>query len=101
MGRHMRDFDFAASYPSRHVASTYDTPAYGLVVLGQYAAVMIAFSAIPGIIAGTGLLQFKPWARKLGIAVSIVDILFLFPVHVIVGIYGLVMLTKSEALFRD
>ena len=96
MGRHMQNFDFSATYPSNSVQWSYFDPSFGLVLFERWALVAIVFAAIPGIIAGVGMLKFKPWARKLGIAVSIVDIVLLFPLHLFAGIYGLVMLTKSD-----
>lgn len=96
MGRHMHDFDFAASYPAHGVEWSYFQPSYGFVLFARYFVLMIIFSAIPGIIAGAGMLKVKPWARILGIVVSIVDIVLLFPVHLLLGVYGLVMLTKGE-----
>jgi hypothetical protein len=97
MGRHMNNFDFAASYPAHGVEWSYTDPAYVNVMIERYAAAIIVFSAIPGVIIGVGLLRSKPWALKLGIVVSIVDIVLLFPLYLLLGIYGLVMLTKSEA----
>src|SRR5580700_7644119 len=101
MGRHMHDFDFSATYPGHNVEWSYFEPANGFILFARWAALAIIFSAMPGIIAGAGMLKFKPWARKLGIMVSVVNIVLLFPLHLFVGIYGLVMLTKGGALFRD
>jgi hypothetical protein len=51
--------------------------------------------SLPGLIAGVGLLQFKPWARILAIIISALD-LFGFPFHTALGIYGLWVLLNRE-----
>jgi hypothetical protein len=59
-------------------------------------------TSIPGLVAGWGLLKFRPWARILGIVVSILGLLVI-PIGTIIGIYGLwVLLNKdTERLFGD
>jgi len=58
--------------------------------------------SVPGIVAGWGLLNFKPWARILTIVLSALNLLN-FPVGTAIGVYGLwVMLNQeTEAMFRD
>jgi hypothetical protein len=51
--------------------------------------------AIPGIIAGWGLLNRRPWARIVIIILSILA-LIRFPLGTIVGVYGLWVLLSSE-----
>ena len=97
IGRNMHDFDFAASYPAHGSDWSYYAPAYPFILFARWAVLAITFSAIPGIVAGVGMLQFKPCARKVGMAVSIANIVLLFPLHLLLGIYGLVILTKHEA----
>jgi hypothetical protein len=60
---------------------------------------LFAFS-LPGLIAGIGLLYFKPWARIVGIVLSAVALLG-FPWITILGVYGLwVLFSKdTERLF--
>jgi Predicted membrane protein (DUF2127) len=55
-----------------------------------------------GIAAGIGLLRRAPWGRVLGIVASIMNILLLNPLHIGIGIYGLVVLTDKAtvALFE-
>jgi hypothetical protein len=57
--------------------------------------------SVPGIVAGWGLLNFKPWARILTIVLSALNLLN-FPVGTAIGVYGLwVMLNQeTEAMFR-
>jgi hypothetical protein len=61
---------------------------WGLILL------LIAASALLGVIAGYGLLQFAPWARILCIVVSILHLLNAssFGVTTILGIYSLIIL---------
>ena len=61
--------------------------------------ILFAFS-LPSIIAGIGLLYFRPWARILGIVLSAIALLG-FPWVTLIGAYGLwVLFSKNtEALF--
>jgi hypothetical protein len=77
--------------------------AIALPILGITGAGLVAFvllTSVPGIIAGWGLLKFRPWARILGIVLSILA-LIMIPLGTIVGVYGLwVLLSKdTERLF--
>ena len=65
--------------------------AIAVPVLGFIGAVLfflIAVLAVPGIIAGIGLLKYRPWARILTIVLSALQ-LFSVPIGTAVGIYGL------------
>ena len=57
--------------------------------------------SLPGIIAGYGLLQFRPWARIVTIVLSAMNLMN-FPFGTLVGAYGLwVMLSaETEPLIR-
>jgi hypothetical protein len=68
-------------------------PVIGIV--GFAICALIALISIPGIIAGVGLLKFRPWARMLGIVLSALDLLHV-PLGTILGIYGLWVLLKPE-----
>jgi hypothetical protein len=73
-------------------------------ILGAIATFVFALAfllSIPGIIAGVGLLQFRPWARTLMIVLSAIHI-FNFPVGTALGVYGLWALLAPEttALFN-
>src|SRR5947208_2401757 len=52
--------------------------------------------SLPGIVVGIGLLRFRPWARILGIVLSVFD-LILVPIGTIVGAYGLFVLFSKDA----
>ena len=55
----------------------------------------VALLAIPGLIAGYGLLKFRPWARMLTIVLAVFE-LIRFPFGTILGIYSLWVLLSSE-----
>jgi len=79
----------------RHIA----IPIIGIVGLGICA--LVTLLSVPGIIAGAGLLKFRPWARTLTIVLSALDLLHV-PLGTALGIYGLWVLLKpeTELLFR-
>ena len=58
------------------------------------AAIMVAF-ALPGLLAGYGLLTLKPWARPLTIVLGVLD-LFRFPLGTILGVYTLWVMLSTE-----
>jgi hypothetical protein len=71
------------------------------IVGGVIALLLLVFSA-PSIVAGVGLIFFKPWARILAIVVSILHLLNI-PLGTVLGIYGLWVLFSpgSESLFMS
>lgn len=71
-------------------------------ITGTVLTIFLLILALPGLIAGWGLLSFKPWARILGIVLCVVNLLF-FPYGTAVGIYGLwVLFNKdTERLFSN
>jgi hypothetical protein len=73
-------------------------PIVGAVGVGLF-LFLLALS-LPGIIAGVGLLQFRPWARLLTIILSALNLMNI-PIGTLVGGYGLwVMLSaETEPLF--
>lgn len=72
-----------------------------LVVVGGIVTIFILLISIPGIVAGVGLLQFRPWARVLTIVLSALELLHV-PFGTALGIYGLWVLLSNgtETLFR-
>ena len=64
--------------------------------------ILVLICAVPGIVAGIGLLKFRPWARILTIVLSALN-LFNVPIGTAVGVYGLWTLLNSETeqLFRS
>ena len=73
----------------------------GIGLAGSFAAVVVAMLAIPGFIAGYGLLKFRPWARILTIVLSVLQLIH-FPYGTALGVYGLWVLLSSDgaAQFR-
>jgi uncharacterized membrane protein (DUF2068 family) len=67
------------------------TGAAGIFIAG----LLIAIS-LPGLIAGVGLLKFRPWARILAIIVGALHLLS-FPLGTALGVYALVVLLNQEA----
>jgi hypothetical protein len=66
---------------------------FGLI--GGVTFLLIVMVSIPGLIAGIGLLSFRPWARILTLIVSALN-LFNIPFGTAVGIYGFWVLLKDE-----
>ena len=74
-------------------------PVLGLA--GTALGMMLLVLALPGLVTGWGLLSFKPWARILGLVLSVLNLLNI-PFGTALGIYGLwVLLNKDvERLFN-
>jgi hypothetical protein len=82
-----------------------DDAAVAVPVLGAVGGVIFLFITIlslPSIIAGVGLLSFRPWARILTIIISAIDLIN-FPIGTALGFYGLWVLLSQEgtALFTQ
>ena len=68
-----------------------------LGITGTALAAFLLALSLPGIIAGFGLLKYRPWARILTIVLCALNIMN-FPIGTILGIYGLwVMLSEDGA----
>ena len=61
------------------------------VALGAF----ILMLSLPGIVAGIGLLKYRPWARILTIVLSALNLIN-FPFGTILGIYGLYVMLSEE-----
>jgi len=77
--------------------------AIALPIIGIVGMAVVGFAlalSLPGLFAGWGLLTLKPWARILGLVLSILHLLNI-PFGTVLGIYGLwVLLNKdTERLF--
>jgi len=74
-------------------------PIVGAIGVGLFLFLLAV--SLPGIIAGVGLLRFRPWARIVTIVLSALNLMN-FPLGTLVGAYGLwVMLSaETEPLFR-
>ena len=71
-----------------------------LGAVGGFIFLFLAVLSLPGIIAGVGLLSFRPWARILTIVLSVFELLN-FPFGTALGFFGLWVLLSPEgaALF--
>ena len=69
--------------------------------IGGLIFVILLVLSLPSLIAGIGLLQFKPWARMLTIVLSVLHI-FNIPFGTALGVYGLwaLLSPEGEAIFR-
>jgi hypothetical protein len=65
-------------------------------ITGMAVIVLTVALAIPGLVVGIGLLKFRPWARVLGIVLSIFDLIWV-PLGTIIGAYGLFVLFSKDA----
>jgi len=70
--------------------------------IGGVIFLVLCVIGIPGIVAGIGMLKFRPWGRILGIIVSAIDLIHV-PFGTAFGIYGLwVLLSREgEQLFQN
>lgn len=73
-----------------------------LPLIGVGIVVLLAVISAPAIIAGWGLLNFRPWARVLTIVISALHLLSI-PFGTALGVYGLWVLlsAQTEPLFRQ
>jgi hypothetical protein len=73
-----------------------------LGIAGTALAGFFGIFSLPSLITGYGLLNFKPWARIVGIVLSAIS-LIMIPFGTIAGAYGLwVLLSKeTERLFSS
>ena len=85
-------------------ASPPEDAAIAIPIIGLTGMALVALLlclSLPGLLAGWGLLNFRPWARILGIVLAILN-LFTIPFGTLLGIYALwVLLNKqTERLFE-
>src|SRR5689334_22149460 len=67
-----------------------------LSVVGTSVGLLLAILALPGMLAGYGLLKGRPWGRVLAIVVAILGLIN-FPVGTAIGIYALWVLLQPAA----
>lgn len=73
-------------------------PVIGL--LGNTSFVLVITASLLGVFAGIGLWSLSPWARPLGIAVSLVQI-FVIPFGTLLGAAGLLLLCRKRSLNKS
>jgi hypothetical protein len=66
-----------------------------LGIIGGFVFILILVLSLPGLVAGIGLVQFRPWARMLTIILSAFDLLSI-PLGTALGIYGLWVMLNPE-----
>ena len=69
--------------------------------IGSFIVGLMLLLSVPRILAGVGLLKFRPWARVLAIVLSILGLVN-FPFGTALGVYGLWVLLSggTTPLFR-
>jgi hypothetical protein len=66
-----------------------------LGITGTALAAFLLILSLPGIVAGIGLLKFRPWARILTIVISALNLVH-FPLGTILAVYGLWVMLSEE-----
>ena len=64
-------------------------------IAGTALTVYLLALSLPGLVAGIGLLKYKPWARILAIVLSTLHLIN-FPIGTILGVYALYVLFSEE-----
>ncbi len=67
------------------------------MIVGSILAGMVVLTSIPGMVAGAGLLKFKPWARILALILGLLNLPG-FPVGTVLGIYTIWALLDTESI---
>ncbi len=67
-----------------------------LFIVGTGVAMLLGMLAIPGVIAGWGLLARRSWARILALVVAILGLLN-FPIGTLIGFYTIWVLLQDAA----
>lgn len=67
-----------------------------LTIVGAFVAIVLTTFALPGIVAGYGLLRRQSWARILSMIVAFFGLLN-FPLGTALGIYSFYVLLQDEA----
>jgi hypothetical protein len=77
--------------------ATVATTGIGALMGGFIAAfgIFALIISLPGVIAGWGLLTYRPWARTLTIILSILNVVT-FPLGTALGVYGLLIMFNPE-----
>jgi hypothetical protein len=82
-----------------------DEAALAIPIIGIAGTAVIALLLVlclPGLLAGFGLLKYRPWARILTLVLSVLNLINI-PIGTILGVYGLwVLFNKdTERLFTE
>jgi hypothetical protein len=71
------------------------TAIFVTLLVSIFVSGLLVVLAAPGLIAGIGLLQFKPWARILALVLAVFDLIN-FPLGTLLGIYTFIALLSTE-----
>lgn len=78
-------------------AVTHDPQAMTILsVVGTAVGLLLALLALPGMLAGYGLITHRAWARVLGLVVAILSLLNI-PVGTLIGAYAIWVLMQDAA----
>ena len=64
--------------------------------IGTVGAIFFTILALPGLVAGYGLLKRQPWARVLALVVGVLSLVNI-PLGTVIGIYTFWVLLKPES----
>lgn len=67
-----------------------------LAGIGWFIAAFVGLLALPSIIGGWGILNYRPWSRVLVLIVSVLNVMN-FPVGTLIGGYSLWVLLNDES----
>jgi hypothetical protein len=67
-----------------------------LLIVGPAVGSLLIVLALPGLVAGYGLLTRKPWGRMLAMVIGILGLLN-FPLGTAIGLYALWVLSSTRA----
>jgi hypothetical protein len=70
-------------------------PGHLIAFIGVVVGVLLVALGVPGVIAGWGLMNFRPWARILVIILSILHLPSI-PLGTAIGVYGLWVLFNDD-----
>ncbi len=89
----------AATEAAREAEAWIAVPVLAAIGGALFFAILIV--SLPSIIAGAGLLKYRPWARILTIVLSAIDLLNV-PLGTALGIYGLwVLLARNSRILFE
>lgn len=71
-------------------------PLDSLKIVGWLISAILLLVSLPGVIAGIGLIRFKPWSRMLAMVIAVFS-LFSFPIGTALGIYALWVLLANDS----
>jgi hypothetical protein len=68
-----------------------------IMVVGAFLALLFSITALPGLIAGWGLLNYQPWARIVNVVLAALDLIH-FPLGTALGLYSIWVMLHPETV---